>query len=76
MGDLAGMLAVDARRRRKAEREAQLPLLMVQNQCTKILLQLDDPKDALAVVERIRRSIAEFIAAEASGHISAGRSAQ
>ena len=70
MGHVAGLVATDAAYRRdKKEREARLPLILVQNQVTKIILQLDDPKDALTVIERMARSIREHIDAQARGLI-------
>jgi hypothetical protein len=60
---LSNLLAVDtANRRGKKERDEQRRLILVQNQVTKVLLALDDPKDALAAVQRVQRSIAEFLA--------------
>jgi hypothetical protein len=67
---LRGLLDQDAaRRRQKAAEIARISsaakLIWVQNRVTAALLDLDDPRDALAVVERVGRSIREHLAVRA-----------
>lgn len=67
MGNLAGMLAVDAaRRREQAERLATSPTPLeraVYNRCIRALSELADPVAALGVTEKIARSICEYLTA-------------
>ena len=73
MGNLLAAIETDRTKRRgKAARDALVPAILVRNKCIMALADLPDPREALAVVEAIRRSIIEFIAAEAT-HISAGK---
>jgi hypothetical protein len=56
------------RRRERAERAAQMPpeVLRAHNLCVSLLGELE-PQVALAVVQRIQRSLVEFLATRAHG---------
>ena len=54
--------ALAAKRQRMEQRAEEGRVAMVRNQCIEALAALPDPKQALAVVQSIQRSILEFMA--------------
>lgn len=62
MTQLDGILEVDARRRRaKADRKAGEQELKARNACIAALAHLPDPLQALAVIQRVEKSVLEYI---------------
>lgn len=74
MTKLAGVLEGNrAKRRARAARDAQVPAILVRNQCVHALAALE-PAAALQVVLGLQKSLVEFIQAEATGYVRAGKS--
>ena len=72
-GGIAGLDERDRRyRAQQAQRDEQMALVFVRNRCVSALAELPDPAQALEVVEGIRRSILEHMAAAAAGPVRVG----